>query len=49
MVKRFENVSDSITFFKEQKSNSELATGKDEKSRTKLATMEDGKVNYVAK
>jgi hypothetical protein len=49
MVKKLENVSEAIAFFKEQKGNSELATGKDEKSRTKLATMENGKVNYVAK
>jgi len=49
MVKKLENVSEAIAFFKEQKGNSELATGKDEKNRTKLATMENGKVNYVAK
>jgi len=49
MVKKLDNVSEAITFFKEQKGNSELATGKDEKNRTKLATMENGKINYIAK
>jgi hypothetical protein len=49
MTKKLENVSDAITFFKEQKGNSELAAGKDATHKTKLATMENGKVNYVAK
>jgi len=55
MTKSFENVGEAITFFKEQKGNSELAIvkgeGKDRdmEHRTKLATMENGKVNYVAK
>jgi len=49
MVKSFENVTDAITFFKQQKGNSELASGKDAASKTELAKMENGKVNYVAK
>jgi len=49
MVKSFENVAEAISFFKEQKGNSELAAGKDAAHREKLATMENSKVNYVAK
>jgi len=49
MVKSFENVTEAINFFKEQKGNSELAAGKDAANKEKLATMENGKVNYVAK
>lgn len=49
MVKSFENVTEAITFFKEQKGNSELAAGKDAAHKEKLATTENGKVNYVAK
>jgi hypothetical protein len=49
MVKSFENVVEAVSFFKEQKGNSELAAGKDAAHREKLATMEKGKVNYVAK
>jgi hypothetical protein len=49
MTKSFENVTEAITFFKDQKSNSELAVGTDAAHREKLATMENGKVNYVAK
>jgi hypothetical protein len=49
MVKSFENVAEAISFFKEQKGNSELAAGKDAAHREKLATMENSKINYVAK
>lgn len=49
MVKKFENMVEAITFFKEQKGNSELAAGKDAAHKTMLANMEKGKINYVAK
>lgn len=49
IVKKHENVSDALAFFKEQKGNSELAVGKDAASKVMLASMENGKVNYVAK
>jgi hypothetical protein len=51
MYKPFESVAEAITFFKEQKGNSELAVSKEKDfdHRIKLATMENGKVNYVAK
>ncbi len=49
IVKKHENVSDALAFFKEQKGNSELAVGKDAANKVMLASMENGKVNYVAK
>ncbi|MEJ5996248.1 hypothetical protein WG904_17595 [Pedobacter sp. Du54] len=49
MVKKFENVAEAITFFKEQKGNSELAVGKDAAHKIMLANMEKGTINYVAK
>jgi hypothetical protein len=49
MVKAFENVTEAINFFKEQKGNSELASGKDAANKVELAKMENGKINYVAK
>jgi hypothetical protein len=49
LVKSFEHVSDAISFFKEQKGNSVLASGKDAAHKTDLVKMENGKVNYVAK
>ncbi|MFA6084234.1 hypothetical protein [Mucilaginibacter sp.] len=49
LVKSFENVTEAISFFKEQKGNSELAVGKDAANKVELAKMEKGKVNYVAK
>jgi len=49
MVKSFENVTEAISFFKDQKGNSELAAGKDAAHKEKLATMENGKVNYIDK
>lgn len=47
--KTLENVSEAISFFKEQTGNSELAVGKDAANKVMLANMEEGKVNYVAK
>jgi hypothetical protein len=49
LVKSFENVTEAISFFKEQKGNSELAAGKDAANKVELAKMENGKVNYIAK
>ncbi|WPU97822.1 hypothetical protein SNE26_17480 [Mucilaginibacter sp. cycad4] len=49
LVKSFENVSNAISFFKEQKGDSELAAGKDAAHKTELAKMENGKINYVEK
>jgi hypothetical protein len=49
LVKSFENVTEAISFFKEQKGNSELAAGKDPANKVELAKMENGKVNYIAK
>ncbi|MET3115390.1 hypothetical protein AAKU52_003139 [Pedobacter sp. CG_S7] len=49
MVKKLENATDAITFFKEQKGDSELAVGKDAANKVMIANMENGKINYVAK
>lgn len=49
IVKKVENVSEAIDFFKKQESNSELALGKDAAHKTTVASLEHGKVNYVAK
>lgn len=49
IVKKLDNVTEAIAFFKEQKGESELALGKDAANKIQLATMEKGKVNYVAK
>jgi len=49
LVKSFENVTEAISFFKEQKGNSELAAGKDAANKVELAKMEKGKTNYIAK
>ncbi|HTD98373.1 MAG TPA: hypothetical protein VK668_03770 [Mucilaginibacter sp.] len=49
LVKPFENVSEAIGFFKEQKGSSELAVGKDAAHKVELAKMENGKVNYIAR
>lgn len=49
LVKKLENVAEAIEFFKEQKSNSELALGKDAAHKTGLANMENGKINYVTR
>jgi hypothetical protein len=49
LVKSFENVTEAISFFKEQKGSSELAAGKDAANKVELAKMENSKVNYIAK
>ena len=49
MVKKLENVTEAIAFFKEQKGDSELAVGKDAANKMMVANMEKGKVNYVSK
>jgi hypothetical protein len=49
LVKPFVNVTEAISFFKEQKGDSVLAAGKDAAHKTELAKMEKGKINYVAK
>ena len=49
LVKKLENVTEAIEFFKGQKGNSELAVGKDAAHKTQLASIEKGKINYVAK
>jgi hypothetical protein len=49
LVKSFDNVSTAISFFKEQKGDSELAAGKDAAHKVELAKMENGKIDYVAK
>jgi hypothetical protein len=49
LVKSFENITEAIGFFKEQKGNSELAVGKDAAHKVELAKMENGKINYVEK
>ena len=49
LVKAFENVTEAIAFFREQKGNSELAAGKDAAHKVELARLENGKVNYIAR
>ena len=49
LTKSFENVSDAISFFKEQKGDSRLAAGKDAGHATELATIKAGRVDYVEK
>ncbi|GAA4090978.1 hypothetical protein [Mucilaginibacter panaciglaebae] len=49
LTKSFENVSDAISFFKDQKGDSRLAAGKDAAHATELAEMKAGKVEYVEK
>jgi hypothetical protein len=49
LVKPFENVTEAVEFFKEQKGNNVLAAGKDAANKVELAKMEKGKVNYIAK
>ncbi|TWI97590.1 hypothetical protein JN11_03412 [Mucilaginibacter frigoritolerans] len=49
LTKSFENVSDAISFFKDQKGDSRLAAGKDAGHATELAAMKAGKVDYVEK
>lgn len=49
IVKKLENVTEAIDFFREQRGKCELAVGKDAAHKTMLASMENGKVNYVSK
>lgn len=49
VFRKFDSPHEAINYFKEQKGNSELASGKDVGHKTTLATMENDKVNYVAK
>ena len=49
LVKKLENVTEAIAFFKEQKGNSELAAGKDAAHKDTLASMEKDKINFVKK
>jgi flagellar hook-basal body complex protein FliE len=49
LVRSFENVSEAIAFFKDQRGNSELAAGKDAAHKVELARMENGKINYIAR
>lgn len=49
MAKPFVNVTEAISFFKDQKGESKLAEGKDAGHTRELATMKEGKVDYVEK
>jgi hypothetical protein len=49
LTKGFDNVTEAITFFKEQKGDSKLTAGKDAAHSTELAAMKAGKVDYVEK
>lgn len=49
MVKKLENFSEAIDFFKAQKGNSELAVGKDAANKSMVANMEESKINYVSR
>lgn len=49
VFRKFDSPNEAITYFKEQKGSSELASGKDVAHKTTLATMEKDKVNYVSK
>lgn len=49
VFRKFENPNEAISYFKEQKGNSELAAGKDPGHKTTLAMMENDKISYVAK
>gem|GEM_PF-1250067 len=49
VFRKFDNPNEAIDYFKGQKGNSELASGKDPGHKTTLATMENDKVNFVAK
>jgi hypothetical protein len=49
LSKSFEHVTEAISFFKEQKGDSRLATGKDAGHATELANMKAGKIDYVEK
>jgi hypothetical protein len=49
LVKNFDNVTQAISFFKSQTSDSELAMGKDPANKIELASMDKGNINYVDK
>lgn len=49
VFRKFDTPHEAISYFKEQKGNSELAVGKDVGHKTTLATMEKDKVNFVSK
>lgn len=49
VFRKFDSPHEAISYFKEQKGNSELAVGKDVGHKTTLATMEKDKVNFVSK
>lgn len=49
VFRKFDSPNEAISYFKDQKGNSELAAGKDVGHKSILATMEKDKVNYVAK
>lgn len=49
VFRKFDSPNEAITYFKEQKGNSELAMGKDPGNKTSLATMEKDKINFVSK
>jgi hypothetical protein len=49
VFRKFENPNEAISYFREQKGNSELAVGKDPAHKEMLAQMENGKINYVKK
>lgn len=49
VFRKFDSPHEAISYFKEQKGTSELASGKDVGHKTTLATMEKDKVNFVAK
>jgi len=49
VFRKFENPTEAIAYFREQKGNSELAVGKDPAHKEMLAQMENGKINYVKK
>ncbi|MBS1502580.1 MAG: hypothetical protein JST32_10990 [Bacteroidetes bacterium] len=49
LSKGFDQVGEAIAFFKEQKGDSKLASGKDAAHSTELAAMKAGKVDYVEK
>jgi hypothetical protein len=48
-MRKFDSPNEAISYLKEQKGTSELASGKDVSHKTTLATMEKDKVNYVSK
>lgn len=49
LTRSFENVTEAIAYFKEQKGDSKLLVGKDAVRAQELARMEKGSVNYVDK